>query len=194
LTVQIVTGWGTVIEATSRHMPNGGWITVSENVTARLRTEEALREQNLRFDAALANMAQGLSMFDADQRLTVCNEQYLKMFGMDPEFVKPGIKLQDALKHCIDRGVFADSGLDALLAQRLEALASNQTRVFPFELAGGRTVSSTLCPMSNGGWSAPSRTSPSAGRRRPIASQLLPNSARSTGASTPRSTTWRTDW
>ena len=34
-----------------------------------------IRIQNLRFDAALNNMSQGLCMFDASQRLIVCNER-----------------------------------------------------------------------------------------------------------------------
>jgi PAS domain-containing protein len=38
--------------------------------------EEELRRQNEKLDAALDNMLQGLAMFDADQRLIVCNRRY----------------------------------------------------------------------------------------------------------------------
>ena len=48
------------------------------------------KAQNSRLDAALNNMSQGLTMFDASGRLIVCNERYIKMFHMSPEAVKPG--------------------------------------------------------------------------------------------------------
>ena len=45
-----------------------------ERQTRALQQSEAeLRAQNARLDAALENMLQGLAMFDADQRLIVCN-------------------------------------------------------------------------------------------------------------------------
>jgi PAS domain-containing protein len=42
------------------------------------RREHELQAQNLRFDTALNNMSQGLSMFDAEQRLVVCNESAMR--------------------------------------------------------------------------------------------------------------------
>ena len=36
----------------------------------------------MRFDTALNNMSQGLSMFDREQRLVVCNERYAQLYGL----------------------------------------------------------------------------------------------------------------
>ena len=52
--------------------------------------EAELEAQNLRFDAALANMSQGLSMFDSQQRVIICNERYGQMYGLSADQVKPG--------------------------------------------------------------------------------------------------------
>ena len=46
------------------------------------RKSAELRTQNLRFDAALQNMSQGLSMFDRDGRLIVCNDRYAQVYGL----------------------------------------------------------------------------------------------------------------
>ena len=50
---------------------------------AEQEKSEQLREQSLRFDVALSNMSQGLCMFDAEQRLIVCNRRYAELYGSD---------------------------------------------------------------------------------------------------------------
>jgi PAS fold len=32
--------------------------------------------QNMRFEAALQNMSRGLAMFDREQRLVICNDEF----------------------------------------------------------------------------------------------------------------------
>jgi PAS domain-containing protein len=41
---------------------------------------------------ALDNMSQGLCMFDAGQRLVLCNRSYLKMYDLSPDVVKPAAR------------------------------------------------------------------------------------------------------
>ena len=65
-------------------------ITEREKLNARLeqqnkllkQQEEKLRAQNVQLDAALNNMLQGLAMFDAEQRLVMCNKRYAEMYGL----------------------------------------------------------------------------------------------------------------
>jgi PAS fold len=38
-------------------------------------------------------------MFDEQQRLSICNERYLQVYGMSPEVVKPGVTVQAVLAH-----------------------------------------------------------------------------------------------
>ena len=61
------------------------------------RSQEALKElnqeiskQNARFDVALTNMPNGLSMFDADGKLLVWNSRYVEIYGMLPDVVSQG--------------------------------------------------------------------------------------------------------
>jgi PAS domain-containing protein len=51
---------------------------------------ERLLAQNLRTDAAINNMIQGFIMFDAAERIVVCNERFIDMYGLSREIVKPG--------------------------------------------------------------------------------------------------------
>src|SRR5262249_45636388 len=59
---------------------------------------EKLTAQNMRFDAALNNMSQGLIMFDAAERMVVCNDRYLAMYNLSPDTVSPGCSLIDLLR------------------------------------------------------------------------------------------------
>jgi len=73
------------------------------------RIEDELREQNERFSAAVENMSHGLCMFDADERMIICNQHYLDIFCLDPAIVRPGIRFFDILQHSVDIGVASQS-------------------------------------------------------------------------------------
>src|ERR687892_2847317 len=65
-----------------------------------------LGRQNAQIKLALANMSQGLCMWDRDLRLVICNPRYVEMFRMDPAFVKPGRLLREILEHRASVGSF----------------------------------------------------------------------------------------
>ncbi|HXW25797.1 MAG TPA: PAS-domain containing protein, partial [Xanthobacteraceae bacterium] len=147
----ITLGDGRVIETAVRPVGDGGWVAAHEDITARLRNEETLREQNLLFDAAINNMSQGLCMFDADQRLIVCNEQYVSIFDFDRNLIRPGVTLQEIFADGVRRGVYRET-VEELMARRLALVAKRQPVVYDRSLADGRTVEVSICPMANGGW------------------------------------------
>jgi diguanylate cyclase (GGDEF)-like protein len=90
--------------------------------------QEAIRSlgiQNLRFQAALDNMPQGLSLFDADGRLVVCNRMFRTIYDLDTAFDPTGLGLTDILgQSCLSR-------LDAVLddSARLQARLAVMTHV-----------------------------------------------------------------
>ena len=45
-------------------------------------TISELETQNMRLDLALANMSQGLCVFDKEQRLVVCNSRYANLYKL----------------------------------------------------------------------------------------------------------------
>ena len=75
--------------------------------TRELRARETdLQAQNVRFDAAISNMSQGLTMFDGDGRLIMYNGRYLEMYGLGPDDVRVGISLREVLESRIRRNGF----------------------------------------------------------------------------------------
>jgi methyl-accepting chemotaxis protein len=116
-----------------------------------------LRIQNIRFNAALNNMAQGLCMFDADRRLVVCNERYAQMYALPPELLEAGTSHDAIIKHRVSHGILAGENTDAAADQKLAALGKHSTDRISSrvdKLADGRLVKVTRDPMPGGGWVA----------------------------------------
>ena len=143
---------GRMIAIRHRPLENGGWVGTFEDVTERERAAEELQEQYRRFDAALKNMAHGLAMFDADNRLIVCNDKYVSVFKADPDVVKPGITLREIFEHGVSRGLYPGQTADDLLARRLAVVARRETVAYDQKMADGRTIEVKTCPTANGGW------------------------------------------
>jgi diguanylate cyclase (GGDEF)-like protein/PAS domain S-box-containing protein len=115
--------------------------------------EERYREQGRLFDTAVNNMSQGLVMFDAAERLLVCNRRYPEMYGLSPETVKPGCTLLEMLRHRIAKGTFAPDPLE-YRADLLAAMSEGRTIRRVTEIGDGRTVAVVSQPMEGGGWVA----------------------------------------
>jgi diguanylate cyclase (GGDEF)-like protein len=133
-----------------RPMPGGGWVFTCEDITEREKAAEALGEQHRRFGQALANMSHGLAMFDADERLIICNRQYVDLFGFDPEVVGPGISLAELLAHAIERGHYPGMTLDEVMAaarERTQRSGDYGVRMLP----DGRLMAARSRPMPDGG-------------------------------------------
>jgi diguanylate cyclase (GGDEF)-like protein/PAS domain S-box-containing protein len=116
-------------------------------------TEVKVREQERLFNTAVNNMSQGLVMFDAAERLLVCNRRYLEMYGLSPESVKPGCTLLDLLQHRIANGTFAHDPI-AYRADLLTAIGEGRTIRRITEIGDGRTIAVVNQPMEGGGWVA----------------------------------------
>jgi diguanylate cyclase (GGDEF)-like protein len=142
---------GTIVAVRHQQLTNGGWVGTYEDITALEHAWAALRDQNLRFDAALNNMSQGLCMFDADNRLIVSNARYLTMFDADTSIVKPGATLREIFEHGVARGLYQGT-VDELLERRLSALAERRPAAYDQELTDGRVIAVSLSPMPDGGW------------------------------------------
>src|SRR5206468_3766442 len=140
-----------------RHEPmeNGGWVGTYEDITERERAADALKEQHRRFDVALNNMAHGLSMFDADMRIIVCNQRYVEMFGMSPDLVRPGATMREIIAHSVALGNYRHSNISAeeLYTRYVDSLNAGELIVHR-HLADGRIIKITHERMPQGGWVA----------------------------------------
>ena len=119
-----------------------------------LDRDKALNEQNMRFNAALANMSQGLCLFDAEQRLVVCNERYAAMYDLSPEQVKPGTLFRHILELRIASGVYNGDVPEDYIQERCTAVTEAEASTKTQQLCDGRFIVITHQPLAGGGWLA----------------------------------------
>jgi diguanylate cyclase (GGDEF)-like protein len=135
-------------------LPDGGWVATHEDVTEQKRAEELLADKaaeleamNIRFDAALNNMSQGLCMFDAEQKVVVSNARYAEIYHLGRDQIKPGTSLAQILEFRREKGThFSGVAPDAYLKQNVKEVSEIQ------ELADGRVVAIARHAMPGGGW------------------------------------------
>jgi NO-binding membrane sensor protein with MHYT domain len=98
---------------------------------------------------ALNNMTQGVVMFDKAERLVVCNDRYLEMYGLSRDVVKPGCTLRGIIRHRIASGSL---GADAerYCAELLAAMAQGKTVNSIIENPDGRAIEVINRPIAGG--------------------------------------------
>jgi len=157
--------------AYERQIKDGRWIRIMEKPTedggtAGIRTDitelknrelevasisSELTATSSHLDTALNNMVQGLCMFDADQRLILCNRQYLEMYGFSPEKIKPGMLLSDIMKYSISLGNYRDKDAETALKARHNPNRLAHRSTIKQYLRDGRVMAVMNQPMAGGG-------------------------------------------
>ena len=100
---------------------------------------------------AIDSMAQGLCMFDAAERLVVCNSQYYKMYDLSPDDVRPGATLTEVLQRRVAKGTFSRDPKE-YRKEFLAAVGLGRTIVHEVKSKGGHLLLVTNHPMKGGGW------------------------------------------
>ncbi len=113
--------------------------------------DRRLDDKGRLLELAINNMPQGVVMFDESGRLVVCNESYLRMYGLSPEVVKPGAHLVDIIGHRSTTGSLQRDPkqyFDELMA----SMASGGTVSFIAEAPGARSISVVNRAITGGGY------------------------------------------
>ena len=145
---------GRIINISHRPLASGGWVSIYEDITEQRRAQQDLKEQHRRFDAALANMSQGLLMYDADGRLIVCNGRFLELYNVTAADFPLGTTHRDALERLLELGIYTKIDVESEVAKTEACLVAARMHSTYRHLTDGRTVLVTRQPMSGGGWVA----------------------------------------
>jgi diguanylate cyclase (GGDEF)-like protein len=87
-----------------------------EGAAARDQLADDLKRQAEISEAALDNMAQGLSLYDRDNRLITFNRRYVELYQLPAQFLIPGTPISEILRHMVESGKFPGE-LDFYLRQ-----------------------------------------------------------------------------
>jgi diguanylate cyclase (GGDEF)-like protein len=113
--------------------------------------KDELHTQNMRFDTALNNMSQGLAMFDAQQRLVVCNDEYIAIYAWAEGFLQPGMTLREILQDRVRSGLMSNDSLDGIRETAAAGTGDGKKGAFDCQLNDGRCIAVVARPMLDGG-------------------------------------------
>ncbi len=120
---------------------------------AERQKAEELRQQSLQLDVALNNMTQGLVMFDASERVVLCNQRYVEISGLSSDFMQPGRTLREILEARRSQGSFSQD-IDDYRRELRKNIANGGTMSLVIETSTGRWHRIVNVPMAGGGWVA----------------------------------------
>ena len=123
-------------------------IEALERRLAKAETTRADRQNNLLLEA-IEHLEEGLAVFDAEDRLVLCNDKYLAEFT---DGFKPGMHFENVVRAAVEKNYFATDGLstEEVVRRRLEAFRTGEA-VHEMRLANGDWISFRHYKTPDGG-------------------------------------------
>jgi diguanylate cyclase (GGDEF)-like protein/PAS domain S-box-containing protein len=132
-----------------------GFAKITRDMTQFKQDQERLETLTGNLDTALSNMLQGLCLFGADERLILCNDRVLDIFGISREQCREGTAFTDLIRHTLEKraaGPIPAELLNESLERQRACIAQpgGGTLIVPFTEHCALSISHR--PMPGGGW------------------------------------------
>lgn len=117
-----------------------------DDTTLALKTQQAILFNSLE------NLAQGISVVDAELRLVAWNKRYLELFNYPAGMVKPGQPIATLIRFNAERGECGPGEIDELVEKRLNYMQMGSAHRFIRRRGDGRVIEMVGNPLPNGGF------------------------------------------
>ena len=128
---------------------------LQQQLGALVQRNEKLEQLNACFEAALNHMGRGLSMFDSEQHLVVCNRAYADIYHLPEELTCPGTAFADILRYHMRRATGEEGSKEGTadwIKDHVARLQQTGRREEIQNLNDGRVIRVTYEPLAGGGW------------------------------------------
>jgi diguanylate cyclase (GGDEF)-like protein/PAS domain S-box-containing protein len=130
-----------------------GIVSHTSDISARKELQAELISTQVLLETAMAEMADGLAMFDSDGRLVMWNPRYLEFFPYIDERACHGRTLAELLSAGVLRGdLKLPPGASPLSWVQEEVERSQSAQQSDLRLSDGRWLSKTTRTLRGGGW------------------------------------------
>ena len=89
-------------------------------IRERRKVEKELADKSAMLEVTLENMGQGISMFDADVNLIVCNRKYLELLDLPPGYFNPGDTIEKLFRYLAERGEYGPGDVEEQVREHME--------------------------------------------------------------------------
>jgi PAS domain S-box-containing protein len=157
-----------------------GYRGVGSDITAEKEAEARAYRAQERFYHAIDTVAQGIALFDSEQRLSACNARYRNLHRTDAEqrTPRPGMSFEVILRMRFASGMFKlpEGDLEDCIRARAAAHSAGESDTI-YELSDGRWLQESLRRMPDGGsvslWTDISEIKQAEARRLGLEAQLF---------------------
>ena len=115
-------------------------------------TSQELRFSRQLLQATMENVAQGISVADAEGRIVAWNHRYLEMFEYPPDMVRIGRPVADLIRWNAERGEFGETDPEEQIRKRLAHMKAGTHHVIQRTRRNGRVFEIRGQPMPDGGY------------------------------------------
>ncbi len=130
----------------------GSGMELGEVVSLLDETSNALRYNREVLTTTLENIAQGVSVVDAQMRLVAWNRRYQQLFDYPDGMLYVGRPVADLLRWNAARGEMGPGDAEAHIERRLEHLRAGTPHVFERVRANGQVIEMHGQPLPGGGY------------------------------------------
>jgi PAS domain S-box-containing protein len=143
---------GRVLEIQRRPMPTGGFVTTFTDVSEVRRAEAEIERKSTLLAATLNVMDQGLVIYDAEQRLQLFNEAYLRIFSFPPGFISLGMSYEQVLSSLlIYHRTYEPDAIRTLVRENVQAARQGKPLRKVYR-RGETCISVNRVPLPDGGF------------------------------------------
>lgn len=122
-----------------------------ELVCKLVESERLANEKSEELAVTVANMKQGVSVFDGDAKLLLWNKNYIDIFQKPHGEIFEGVSFYDLIEAEKARGEF-DGNPTEMIDDLRGRLRAGETVCAQYQTRNGRIISTTQAPMPGGGW------------------------------------------
>ena len=134
-----------------------GFILLQEDITERKQDELLARQQEMEKSLevlrdAVSNINQGISMFDANLNLAVCNNLFMDLHGFPESLAKMGTPFAAFARNNAERGEYGPGDIDEIVEAKVQLAKQFQPHQFERERPDGRVIEVVGKPLPTGGF------------------------------------------
>lgn len=137
---------GIVVEVRGVPLAGGGFVTTHVDVTEQHR-------QTRQLEAVLENFPGGISLFDQDLNMVLCNETQKRMLGYTDDLFANGFPtMEEIFRFNAERGEYGPGDNDEHVNRRMELARKRTAHTYQRERPNGTVLEVRGAPLPNGGF------------------------------------------
>lgn len=151
---------GTLLVRSAPVLINGspaGLILLQEDISERKQDEQRARERDMAKSLsvlrnAVGNISQGISMFDVNFDLVVCNRRFLELLDFPDYLGTPGTPFEAYIRYNAERGEYGPGDVDQQVQTRVAQALRCEPHVYERERPDGLVIEVVGKPLPEGGF------------------------------------------